>query len=135
MDAVHVVLALRVLADLAVQVPDAQETVGDVVRIVEAALLVVRIVAAAVQRAVEIVDGRAHPGGLLVTAPAVQLLLEAVAFLDVRLERFQLLLDLFQPLPKLDVFLFQLLAGFTVQLHARRGRERGEEEKGRAYDH
>ena len=116
------------------QVPDAQEAVGHVVRIVETALLVLDIVPAAVKRAVEIIDGRAHPGGFLDAVPAtraVQLLLEAVAFLGVRLERFQLLLDLFQALPQLDVFLFQLLTRFPVQLYARRGRKRGKEEEGR----
>ena len=137
MDAVHVVLALRILADLAVQVPDTQEAVGDVVRVVEAALLVLLIVAAAVQRAVEIVDGRAHPGRLLVTVlpvQLVQLLLEAVALMGVGLEPFEFLLDLFQALTQLDILLFQLLAGFPVQLHVRCGRKRGEEEEGRAYD-
>ena len=116
------------------QVPDAQEAVGDVVRVVAAALLVVHVVAAAVQRTVEIVDGRAHPGRFLVGTLAVQLLLEAVAFMGVRPEFFQLDLDLFQALPQLEVLLFQLLAGFPVQLYARCGRKRGKEEEGRAYD-
>ena len=109
------------------------EAVGDVVRVVEAALLVVHVVAAAVQRTVEIVDGRAHPGRFLVGTLAVQLLLEAVAFMDVP-ELFQLDLDLLQPLPQLKVLLFQLLAGFPVQLqlYARCGRKRGKEEEGRA---
>ena len=134
MDTVHVILALGVLTDLAVQVPDAQEAVGHVVRIVEAALLVLDIVSAAVERAIEIIDGRAHPGGFLDAVPAIQavhLPLEAVAFLGVRLEGFQLLLDLFQAQPQLEVLLFQLLTRFPVQLYARRGRKRGKEEEGR----
>ena len=116
------------------QVPDAQEAVGDVVRIVEAALLVFHILTATIQRAVKIVDGRTHSGRFLVGSLAVQLHLEAVAFMGVRLDRFQFQLDLFQALPQLEVLFFQLLAGFPVELYARCGRKRGKEEEGRAYD-
>ena len=124
MDTVHVVFRLRVLADLAVQVPDAQETVGDIIGIVEGILA--GEVRAAVQGAVEIIDGAAHPGRFLIPVLAV----EAVAVVIFGAEPFHLLLQGLQPLAQLHVLPLQLLAGLAV-LGPRRGLGREEEEQGR----